>query len=530
MKIRKISTLLAVAAAFGLTACGGSTSKSSQAGKSSSKKPTTSSSKKPATSLPPQPFASIDALSFVTEDGVAKLDVKGSSGNMAADTKTVKLALGLSHINSVDGGEGYVMGSATPADADYKYEATLGEKGAWECKIPLSAETAMAAGRYMIEIGVQNYVDYATVAQDMGNDETSGKGNGFSFVFYKDGSLDYLGISVGQLPPMQLTEATIVDRNSDGQGWLKVGGKANMTQEQLNALEPFIEFQNVGDGWSGDWSLKQLHTNTENYEYKVEGENAYLYVNMTSLGAGFWNSHVNFISRVAGDLKMEVNIEDKEYTIGAYKYTVISRLTGKTGADFWGNLGIVMEELPHEKYADHTFNRRDVTAEEGYDAYQTGSCRCGTNLVAVNVANGHITGSNKSGTPEGYVKLGSNTNHIDWKINLPAGVTEATAYLVGIMDTWPGNGSKTFYSANGSAKDGNFKLEVNGTAVDFTAKKDVTFAQMLGEGSNATLGSTYSQEGACEVGTIALAEGDNTIVFTRVDSYNLLIKEIIFVY
>ena len=143
-----------------------------------------------------------------------------------------------------------------------------------------------------------------------------------------------------------------------------------------------------------------------------------------------------------------------------------------------------------------------------------------------------LDGSNKADTPAGYLKLNSNNEKVTMRFNLPRnqGVS-GKLYIRGIMDSYPGNASKTMYSGkNATTANGNFKLTVDGTDVDYSAQKDVTFGTMLGNSADPSR-SGYSKEGLCYLADITLsANADHTFVFERLDSYNLLLKEIVIVY
>ena len=124
-----------------------------------------------------------------------------------------------------------------------------------------------------------------------------------------------------------------------------------------------------------------------------------------------------------------------------------------------------------------------------------------------------LNGSNKSDTPAGFVKLANANETLTATFNYSGNQT-GKIYIDGIMDSWSGNKSKTMYSGKSSTtSNGNFKLTVNGTAVDFSDKKSTTFETLFGSGSNATLGSSYSQQAEVEIGSMSLKNGENTIVF-----------------
>ena len=76
----------------------------------------------------------------------------------------------------------------------------------------------------------------------------------------------------------------------------------------------------------------------------------------------------------------------------------------------------------------------------------------------------------------------------------------------------------------------NFSVAVNGNIVDLSETKNTKFGVWLPEAAGETIANAsgtdvpYSQEGDCECGATALQDGLNTIVFTRIDSYNMAVK------
>ena len=169
-------------------------------------------------------------------------------------------------------------------------------------------------------------------------------------------------------------------------------------------------------------------------------------------------------------------------------------------------------------------------------------------------ANVTITGSNKNSnpkTPDGYLKLGSNNNSFSVKFNSKK-VAVGKLYQEGIFDQWPGNGKKYGYFSvtSGSAPDGNFKVEVNGTAIDlsqykgggndsatynfykFSYENDGTQewedSYTTSNGVNTVV--KWSEDILCPIGDVTLdKDEDVTIKYTRVNSYNLAVKNLVLI-
>lgn len=185
--------------------------------------------------------------------------------------------------------------------------------------------------------------------------------------------------------------------------------------------------------------------------------------------------------------------------------------------------------------ADHVWGEATpVAGAEGEVDYNIFSCTvCSTKKIefAAKQAAGKsvIDGSLKSdSTFPDYLKLSSNGNSVTFKINSTI-AGNAKIYQRGVMDYWhDGNNENQArnYYAGKSSTDGNFRLDVNGTAVDYSWSKDVTYEDMLpGEAQG-----TYSPLGDALIGDCAIIEGVNTIKYTRTESYNMLIKDFVIIF
>ena len=191
--------------------------------------------------------------------------------------------------------------------------------------------------------------------------------------------------------------------------------------------------------------------------------------------------------------------------------------------------------------AHHTFAESDVAAKgEGYVGYKYGACsKCSAKEVKIRALDGTFASgsSNKNGTPDGFMKLNSNGNEISWKFNVAGekGLT-GTLYQIGAMDAFSSNTQKTYAHTSSSSSttvektEGNFRVTVNGTKVDKTSMIDVTFEEMTAGGEDSSaLGDNYSPIAMCKIGDILLEPGDNTIVYRRLGSYNLVISDLVFI-
>lgn len=183
--------------------------------------------------------------------------------------------------------------------------------------------------------------------------------------------------------------------------------------------------------------------------------------------------------------------------------------------------------------ADHVWGTPEaITGGEGEVDYNLFTCTVCNTAKKIEFAakndKATVTGSLKSdSTFPDYMKLGSNGNSVEYKINSSVS-GKAKIYQRGVMDYWydgNNNNEARNYYAGKNNQDGNFKLEVNGNAVDYSWSKDLTYADMLpGEAQNG-----YSPLGDALIGDCELVAGVNTIKYTRQESYNMLIKDFVII-
>lgn len=169
---------------------------------------------------------------------------------------------------------------------------------------------------------------------------------------------------------------------------------------------------------------------------------------------------------------------------------------------------------------------------EGYVAYETAVCsKDNKKMISIAGKSGNLVGDSTLKSDSSYpdaMKLNKNGNAITYKFDYAAAGT-GKVYFYGAMDYWGDNSGKTFYTGkNNNNATPNFELDVNGTVVDISSKKDVTFAEMFKKGESSEH-SNYSNLELVEVGAVAVASGDNTITFTRTESYNVLVQDIVIV-
>ena len=174
----------------------------------------------------------------------------------------------------------------------------------------------------------------------------------------------------------------------------------------------------------------------------------------------------------------------------------------------------------------HSWSSETKVATSGCNDIYNSTCSCGKKKIAFKGNEGTLaSGSNYADNVGDYMKLKTAGNSISYKINLPEAVN-GKVYFYGCMDSWPGNGSKNYFSgkSSGTENTGNFSLKFDGNAVDFSAMKSKTYSDFFsGSGSN-------SDDGYAEIGAVNLTAGTHSVVFTRVDSYNVLVKYFVIIY
>lgn len=190
-----------------------------------------------------------------------------------------------------------------------------------------------------------------------------------------------------------------------------------------------------------------------------------------------------------------------------------------------------VEEIKAEHVWDAGTAVEGEATEASYTLFTCTVCNTAKKIeIAAKQASGKYTlnGSLKSDSqfPD-YLKLSSNGNSATYSFTSSV-AGNAKIYMRGVMDYWHDgsneNQARNFFAGKNSS-DGNFELKVNDTAVDYSWSRDITYEEMLpGEAQGS-----YSPLGDALVGDCAIVNGANTIVFTRVDSYNMLIKDFVII-
>jgi len=155
-------------------------------------------------------------------------------------------------------------------------------------------------------------------------------------------------------------------------------------------------------------------------------------------------------------------------------------------------------------------------------------CSCGATRVALKaIADATFTvGGNKDGTPDGFLKLNANNDVASYSFAAEA-AGNATIVVEAAMDSWSGNKSKSMYSRK-SGTGCNIEIKVGENALDLSSFESKTYGTLFPD--TDPIANGHSGLGTIELGTIAVAEGNNTLTVKRIDSYNILIKTIYIVF
>ena len=343
---KKLVSLFAVVASMALIGCtqsggsesgGGQPSQPSQ--QTSSGGAASSSSRPSSSSRAPTPSITVASVDVATKEGKTYLQISGTARNFAeAD---FKWALSLKHIgdSSLDPLETYILGGESFADTDYKTAVKIEENGSFVFEYCLSDVETMAPGMYTITAGPKGrLVDIGSTTNGI-----SAKDGNYRYYFRHDEQVnDTNTLVVDALPPISFEEASIVKIGDIM--YAKVGGdvKEGVTQEVLDAYNSFVQFQQVG----GNWRNTRRTKDAGQYFYKVEGEKAYLYADVSFFAADTnYNTHINVTENSQADCKMDVALDAHFYYKNANGVLLDINVYANPQAasddqsEFWGNLG-----------------------------------------------------------------------------------------------------------------------------------------------------------------------------------------------
>ncbi len=457
-----------------------STPAPSTSASSTSSRPATSAS----TPAPSSPAAStseqssktmtVAAVDLVEEGGVKYLKVTGEmSGYTAADNK---FALGLRHKTDAEGGltdalDGqWLVGSETPAAADYKYVPTV-TNGSFEVKLSL-AEITWVKGAYEMFVGPQGkYAKIDLQQADYGDGQF--KTNGLKLLLRGDRDLIY----AEELPPVVLTEAvTVVEGEGDAaKVFLKVGGElGGATAAEFQAMTVKVTCERQVGSW------QKVEMEASKVTNVVEGTKGYVKIDITDLGIGGYQVKLGFDGASAPNTAMECDSYDMRETptvLGDRAYAPYYAAGTNDADHLYGCCGLFVSE-----YIDPTLHLTH-TWEDGEKVGNAtpGKCvgyHCGQYSARLDIAD--ATGFNTPNNPMGKDNNGVGLSST-W--NLEGLVLPAGRYAVEMFAAlnYTDHGDRTFqnmakagtetrtqYQDNETDDDYRYYMEVNGATVNPT--------------------------------------------------------------
>ena len=184
----------------------------------------------------------------------------------------------------------------------------------------------------------------------------------------------------------------------------------------------------------------------------------------------------------------------------------------------------------------HFGAEEDVAADAdlGTVAMKKAVCADGDNVLKYAVNQSVVTfasgSSNKSGTPDGYVKLSGNNQSLSFKVKM-AKIFVGKLYFLGRMDGYSteSNQSVGIYR-QGSP---NIQIDIDGKKADLSSKASYKYSDTFGTETVATgleSPSNYlSHEGYVEICDVVLEAGAREFVYTRKASQNMIVRDFVLI-
>ena len=401
MKKTKLFAMISVILAMGLAACG--TTSESSAPKSSEEPPistsstpdssessaeSTSSSQSTSSTSDSSTSSSssttpvetgemaVNALDVVKESDKVLLKIGGTySGYANADA--MKMAFGLLDAIPAQGQTAqWLVGSATPADADYKYVPTIDATAStFELKIDVTVVTEIKAGVYTIYVGAKG----AYAAVDVSTITGMGTGkeilSGYRWYIRSDKA----ALAMDELPPIELTISRI-EVEGDHVYHL-IGGALNtakLPKADFLAKHPYVQYEATTVGWKQN--VMGSSTKTDLVTTVVDAqENALIKVDITSLPANGYNIKINLSEDKDADTKMDAIIDgrDNPVAFGMYDYAVYADSTKNAKEDLYGNCGLfIIEAGRYVNAGDKIKDLQPVQSKDGEIAYEVYAADC----------------------------------------------------------------------------------------------------------------------------------------------------------
>ena len=279
-------------------------------------------------------FTGID---IIEDGGKATAKITGTISGFA-NAAAMKMAFGLVS------GETYIMGSATPADADYKYVPTVDTAaGTFELKVDLSTVT-WAGGTYTAMCGPKGH--YAAVGGQQASGITYGTGKvnagGFRISIRSHNGT----IAADEIPPVAMTISKVEIVETEGVKHVihTIGGALNTTklsEADFLAKHPYVQYEHINDSYgSYKQNVMGSSTKTDLVTVAVEDGNALIKTDITSLPLGGYNIKINLNADSDVDTKMDAVIDGTPVLNGTKKYRPYADSSKTEQADLYGNCGL----------------------------------------------------------------------------------------------------------------------------------------------------------------------------------------------
>ena len=535
MKKTKLFAMISTILAMGLVACG-PTAEPSTTPSSSQEPPATTSAPAPDTSSTPAPSASstsapsasstsapgtsstpvedgqmaVNALDVIKENDKVLLKIGGTySGYANADA--MKMAFGLLDAIPAQGQTAqWLVGSATPADADYKYVPTIdATAGTFELKVDVTVVTEIKAGVYTIYVGAKG----AYVAVEVSSITSMGTGkeilSGYRWYIRSDKA----ALAMDELPPIELTISRI-EVEGDHVYHL-IGGALNTTKlpkADFLAKHPYMQYEATTIGWKQN--VLGSSTKTDLVSVLVdEHDNALIKTDITSLPANGYNIKINLSEDKDADTKMDAIIDGRDNPVpfGMYDYAVYADSTKNGKEDLYGNCGLFITESGRyvnngDKFAD----LQPVKSKDGEIAYEMVAADC--------------EGQNNPKASNKDSRLGKGGKMSDvWEINgIRSG--EYEVYVKGAYSS--GNGT-SYWSGAQNVEKNNDKESNNGTPYNPGARYSVKVdsadpVDLASEKTYADCGLLEAKDdgGWTNVAMAKVMIGDGAASFTMTNNNN----------
>ena len=541
MKKTKLFAMISIILAMGLAACGptaepsttpsGSqeppaTTSTPAPSTSSTPAPSTSSTPAPSTSSTPAPSSStgpsssstpavdgqmaVNALDVIKESDKVLLKIGGTySGYANADA--MKMAFGLLDAIPAQGQTAqWLVGSATPADADYKYVPTIdATAGTFELKIDVTVVTEIKTGVYTIYVGAKG----AYAAVDVSTITGMGTGkeilSGYRWYIRSDKA----ALAMDELPPIELTISRI-EVEGDHVYHL-IGGALNTTKlskADFLAKHPYVQYEATTVGWKQN--VMGSSTKTDLVSTVVDAqENALIKVDITSLPANGYNIKINLSEDKDADTKMDAIIDGRDNPVpfGMYDYAVYADSSKTAKEDLYGNCGLfILEAGRYVNAGDKFADLQPVKSKDGEIAYEMVAADC--------------EGQNNPKASNKDSRLGKGGKMSDvWEINgIRSG--EYEVYVKGAYSS--GNGT-SYWSGAQNVEKNNDKESNNGTPYNPGARYSIKVdsadpVDLASEKTYADCGLLEAKDdgGWTNVAMAKVMIGDGAASFTMTNNNN----------